>query len=138
MKRRLRRLRWGLAVLAVGILLLCFTPLSLGRGGTACGPNVGDLYRFVQDTVSIWRGQDGLAVYSFGVACRQHDNCYARAAEPRRNCDNTFLTNMTAVCDEGQQGYSRRYCLLIARSFYDSVRVFGWVAYDSNAARRGP
>ncbi|MEL6152051.1 MAG: hypothetical protein AAFV33_04370 [Chloroflexota bacterium] len=137
MRRHWRWLRWILPVLVV-FVLLCFTPLSLGRGGSACGPNLMDMHRFVRDTVSLWHGQYGLDVYTFGVACRRHDDCYARAALARQVCDETFRDQMIATCREGAQWYSRQYCLLMARSFYDSVRLFGWVAYDSRSARRGP
>jgi hypothetical protein len=112
------------------LVLICLTPFSPGLGGRACGPERFNLYRFVQDDIGVLHGHHGWEVFRLNPACRQHDTCYARASASRRDCDDAFMQQMSAVCETGQGASSRAYCTLITRLFYGGVRVFGWMAYD--------
>lgn len=85
---------------------------------------------------------DGVpGIYSFRHACAHHDGCYIgfpRNGTPtywtsRLQCDNWFLSDMTASCN-WQHGWAAvtywgRGCLAAAAAYYGSVRGGGWYWY---------
>jgi hypothetical protein len=128
--------RWRLAlflsVIVTAFVIALFTPFTAGGGGRECGPDMGQLYRFVRDDIRLWRG----GTVSLDGACRQHDHCYAHPNAPRADCDRNLLDNIQVLCASGETWLDQAYCGLMARSYYLSVRWFGWMAYDWDDARR--
>ncbi len=133
-RKQQRALRWISFAVGLVLFVVCLTPVAFGTGGRACGPEAGRLYRYVKDEVTFPHGWGAPDVFSFRVACRQHDDCYARPIAPRTDCDAQLLSSLQAVCATGEQRAARAYCALIARGFHDSVRLFGWAAYDWEGA----
>lgn len=129
--------RWRVAlfasVLVTAFVIACLTPFAPGNGGGACGPNVGRLYRFVRDDISLWHGH--WETFSLREVCRVHDRCYARPLAPRPDCDRALYDAIQGVCAGGAHRVDRAYCGMMARSYYLSVRWFGWLAYDWDDAR---
>lgn len=114
---------------AVLVMLFVFSPLTLGSGGRACGPDAFDLYRFMSDDITYWHGPFSREVFSMRDPCRRHDRCYTHSGIDRATCDTRFLTEMQTVCDAGLTAGSRRTCSLYTTTFFGLVRGFGWLAF---------
>jgi len=78
----------------------------------SCGPGSGWLALVrvpaqAHEIVTAGRG------YSFDPACRSHDACYAKCAEPRRSqesCDAEFGRNLESICAQVNKPSDRRKC----------------------------
>ncbi len=75
--------------------------------------------------------------FDFLHACAHHDGCYRLHDGTRLSCDNRFLDNMLASCEEIGSNVA---CRDRANVYYLGVRWFGhvaWENYEINAPMDG-
>lgn len=69
-----------------------------------------------------WLVPQGSYGADFRAACMGHDACYANRCSNRLDCDNTFLNNMYAACENS---YNPQACQQQAQFYYMNARMFG-------------
>lgn len=65
----------------------------------------------------------------------RHDEGYARADPPRRECDRRFLAAMLADAAAASTEWRMAACTGLAWTFWVAVRLFGWTAYGPRRNR---
>ena len=85
-----------------------------------CGP--GDTNTGNKCAPQTYRGVD------MRPACQAHDNCYANKSGSQKQCDQRFLADLKARCD---QGGNPGGCYRRARILYLLVRIGGADAYKN-------
>ena len=80
--------------------------------------------------------------FDFTSACQAHDDCYSYGGyeADRRNCDNAFVANMINSCYDmwPYQIALRHRCLEVAGTYYQAVRVGGWLFFTYGYGNRVP
>jgi hypothetical protein len=148
--------RFSVLVLAASIGLLAMTGSTASAGALTAhssaqgvaSPSLPGSPQAVTQTGSC--GVAGIDVpdegtyFDFTDACASHDVCYTDGGTEadRYNCDQAFLADMLASCDEmwpvagwwdRSQLRSRAICYTVARLYYAGVRLFGGTFFNYSA-----
>ena len=113
--------------LLVALLLVLFA--GQGAGATMVQPVPSDACG--NDFVDV---PDSGRLFDFTEACLGHDDCYGLGGteSDRRACDNAFLADMQASCDQMWPGqfFKRRACYSVATTYYLGARLGGWAFFE--------
>jgi hypothetical protein len=76
-------------------------------------------------------------IADFTQCCNNHDICYDTCNDVKSNCDNAFLSCLTASCNNAYSAASILFpellqdCLVVAGAYYAAVALGGGSAFDS-------